>query len=673
MEATAPPTFMKKIILFFSFLLSIAEAHSVKINDDEYRFCVMDDATIHDTYLDLVISEISKLSFTSSPKWLGQNGTVVLSGNGYGDNDRYAQVVFTQPYDYDTKTYDNYSLSHRYVVTWKSGGQTSIASKAWVKVDAPSGIRLKGLPQTMCVGSTGKLSSDLLGSYTPFSGGGYFDIVYKSSDPEIAAISSYTVTAKKAGVVTITVTARARNHNYPTSSYLIGQDTFELVVTEKPEPTEITLSTENVVIDSDGTAVISYTLSPSDAKNDVEWKSGDTNIVTVSANSDVSTARLRGVARGKTFVDVTTSNGLSARCNVTVVAEEDYQKVTIGDYCLDLNKDDLSATIIKYNKTSKENTAIIPSEVECYGRTFSVKSIGTQAFKDAQLSYIDIPDNITEIGDDAFMTSTIESAYIGSGLQNIGYAPFNRCMSLKSIYVSDTNTHFASYEGALYNKDFSVLFQMPYNSASFSLHPDLLRVYNMAFYYNKTITQIDLPDKLCVISPSAFAFCFGLTGTLKIPDNVENIGESAFLNCQNIQQLHFGKNLKTIGSDAFFKVKSSVIEISAIIPPSLADDAFTDYSATLIVPSGRVQAYANASGWKNFKKITDDKDANVINPITSIDDSKPFDVYNLYGVCVMQNATISTLNHLSPGIYIVNGNKILIGSTNAPLHLPHNL
>ena len=78
---------------------------------------------------------------------------------------------------------------------------------------------------------------------------------------------------------------------------------------------------------------------------------------------------------------------------------------------------------------------------------------------------------------------------------------------------------------------------------------------DLAFYHCQA--TIKLPDSLVNIGNSAFAGCTGLTA-VSIPSNVVSIGNNAFLGCTNINSLSFDNSgdLQIIGGNAFASCSS---------------------------------------------------------------------------------------------------------------------
>ena len=127
----------------------------------------------------------------------------------------------------------------------------------------------------------------------------------------------------------------------------------------------------------------------------------------------------------------------------------------------------------------------IPLQKLIIGTT--VKSIPNSAFQDcSSLTEITIPENVTLIGDYAFL----------------------RCSSLKEFIVDDSNRYYTSKDGVLFSKDITTLITYPNAKAS---------VY-------------EIPESVTSIVDWAFSGCSDLT-SITIPESVTSIGNYAFLYC----------------------------------------------------------------------------------------------------------------------------------------------
>ena len=87
-------------------------------------------------------------------------------------------------------------------------------------------------------------------------------------------------------------------------------------------PTDISIVPQDTVIKEGNTAKLDYTLTPENASTAITWTSSNENICKVSSQGE-----LTALQSGQAVITATTSNGLTAKCNVTVSAQ--VQKVTL--------------------------------------------------------------------------------------------------------------------------------------------------------------------------------------------------------------------------------------------------------------------------------------------------------------------------------------------------------
>ena len=75
-------------------------------------------------------------------------------------------------------------------------------------------------------------------------------------------------------------------------------------------------------------------------------------------------------------------------------------------------------------------------------------------------------------------------------------------------------------------------------------------IYNQAFYYCSSLTQLNLPSSVEYIGQSAFRQCTSLA-ELNFPNSLQTIGSYAFQSCSNLTKVTFGNNVQAIGEYAF--------------------------------------------------------------------------------------------------------------------------
>lgn len=73
-----------------------------------------------------------------------------------------------------------------------------------------------------------------------------------------------------------------------------------------------------------------------------------------------------------------------------------------------------------------------------------------------------LPDSITYIGNDAFISTNIKKLNIPKNLENIDPTnPFDAPLTLESIYTPDDAVKFRTFDGVLFSKDMKTLISYP--------------------------------------------------------------------------------------------------------------------------------------------------------------------------------------------------------------------
>ena len=271
---------------------------------------------------------------------------------------------------------------------------------------------------------------------------------------------------------------------------------------------------------------------------------------------------------------------------------------------------DFEVNGVFYNKTSYNTVAVtykgdsyssyyeyagdvaIPLSVNYNGATYSVTSIGNQAFRYcSNLTSIEIPNSVTSIGDEAFFG----------------------CSSLTSIQIPNSVTSIGNY----------------------------------AFIWCESLTSIEIPNSVTSIGESAFGGCDSLT-SVEIPNSVTSIGQSAFKGCSNLTDVIIGNSVTSIGDEAF-SYCSSLTKISCLAtnPPYIDSSTFSNYSADLYVPAGCISAYQSAYYWKNFniKEIVILSTSIALNQTTAT--LKASETLTLVATVLPENATDKSVTWMS--------------------------
>ena len=132
------------------------------------------------------------------------------------------------------------------------------------------------------------------------------------------------------------------------------------------------------------------------------------------------------------------------------------EKVQIGDLYYNLNAQNKTAEVTSQNSdnpywTEMITTADIPSSIDYNGETYSVTSIGMDAFCYCyNLESVTIPNSVTSIGKWAFEScNSLTSVTIPNSVTKIDYCAFRNCNYLTSIIIGNgvTEIEKKAFEG----------------------------------------------------------------------------------------------------------------------------------------------------------------------------------------------------------------------------------
>lgn len=193
-----------------------------------------------------------------------------------------------------------------------------------------------------------------------------------------------------------------------------------------------------------------------------------------------------------------------------------------------------------------------------------------------------IPDTIngipvTSVGDYAFLNSSFTSVLIPDNITNIGMNAFAQCYGLTSVVIPDsvTNIEFGAFEGCT-------------GLMNVALPDNVISIGDESFFGCMSLTNVAIPNTVTSIGNSTFGGCTSL-GSITIPNSVTNIGVDAFLFCTNMTNIFVdadNPNFSSLNGVLFDKAQDTLVECpsgltnnSYAIPDgvvTIAEDAF-DY------------------------------------------------------------------------------------------------
>lgn len=187
---------------------------------------------------------------------------------------------------------------------------------------------------------------------------------------------------------------------------------------------------------------------------------------------------------------------------------------------------------------------VIPAELD----GLPVTEIGSFVFKDCvNLTSVTIPKGVTSIDTQSFIGCTgLKSITIPDGVTTIGYSAFEGCTNLTDIIIpdsvirigrdtfKDTAWYNAQPDGLVYiGKCLYKYKGKMLENYSAVIRTGTLGIAENAFYYEKNLIDVSIPDSIVNIGVNSFCSCEGLT-KIVIPDNGVTIELNAFNSCSNL-------------------------------------------------------------------------------------------------------------------------------------------
>lgn len=138
--------------------------------------------------------------------------------------------------------------------------------------------------------------------------------------------------------------------------------------------------------------------------------------------------------------------------------------------------------------------------------------------------------------------------------------------------------------------------------------PNTIKKIGNTAFAETHIFHISLPENLEIVSDAMLCGCTFLQDTLTIPASVTQIRTRAFERCEKLNAIILPESLEQIWGNALSGCWSlDYIQCNAKTPPMIEGGNFSGIEKnnfTLVVPEGSVDAYRNASGWNEFKRIS---------------------------------------------------------------------
>lgn len=237
-----------------------------------------------------------------------------------------------------------------------------------------------------------------------------------------------------------------------------------------------------------------------------------------------------------------------------------------------------------FAKQSLQGEIVLPSKM---------KYLGGDVFVDCEFltGQIHIPEGLTELNNAFAPNMTAKVVYIPQGIKKV--------KGIRGKYSSIVFPEGVEEIGGFNGN----------SNLKGDIHlPSTLRVLHEAAFEGTSISHINLPEGLEFINEYTFYWCTSLQDTITLPSTVIQIKQHAFTSCEKLNAVILPEHLEEIKEWAFSNCRSLYyIRCLNPVPPVLSPWAFNGVEkneCALVVPEGSVDAYRNAEGWREFKRIS---------------------------------------------------------------------
>jgi len=250
--------------------------------------------------------------------------------------------------------------------------------------------------------------------------------------------------------------------------------------------------------------------------------------------------------------------------------------ITIPDEVTSIDAGAFTSCTSLANVTLPENLQVIETATfrNCTSLTNltipnSVTEIKSQAFSNCKLLDIALPENLIEIGKDAFFQSGLTTVTIPDKVKIIGSGAFMNCQALTSVTIPDGVTEIGGAAGGgafyycinltdvtmpdgLYRCAASAFMSTPWLSTLLENTKDAKGfsiIHGILIGYSGAANEITIPDGVTIIGSEALS-CRCLT-SVTLPGSVNEIDSLAFSNNYNLTNIRIPASVTKIGDMAF--------------------------------------------------------------------------------------------------------------------------
>ena len=462
---------------------------------------------------------------------------------------------------------------------------------------------------------------------------------------------------------------------------------------------------------------ITATVKPDDTTNKtLTWSSSNTAVATVDANGKVTT-----ITPGTVQIKATTTDGsnLSATCNVTVKEKTILAtSITLDATSKDVMVDDtftLTATISPENTTNKavtwsSNNSIVAT-VDANGNV-TAKAIGTatitattadgsnlsascivkvsrRVVRVTSLTF-DITSKEVEVGESFTITATVKpddaaNKALTWSSSNSGVAIVNQSGKVTALTAGTVQISAVTSDGSNLKATCNVTVKakpVPATSLTFNITSKEVEAGD-EFTITATVKPTNATNKVLAWSSSNTAVAT-VDANGKVTTLTEGNAEIKAVTTDGTNltatcavtvkpRIVLATSITLNKAEVGVEFPSEFTLIATVKPDNTTNKtvkwsssneaiATVDNNGNVkVTAAGKVYIYAETTDGSNLKATCEVNAASGVEMVFA-NSNTPVDVFNLQGVLIKKAATREDIRHLTPGMYIVGGIKVIITS-----------
>lgn len=213
----------------------------------------------------------------------------------------------------------------------------------------------------------------------------------------------------------------------------------------------------------------------------------------------------------------------------------------------------------------------------------SVYTISDDAFSYCEnFTDVEIPNGVKYIEKGAFAYCTnLQTITIPASVMRVEHGMFSSCRSLRDIIVDTNNTHYSSWEGALYSKEGLILYVYPAGRSEFKISDRVETISSSALYGCAELTEVIIPDNVTGINYGAFNNCSSLQKVV-LPEFISDNWNGLFINCASLTEVILPEKLVDSTScdkkHRFYNTFNNCINLSEIHIPENVNVLYRTFS-----------------------------------------------------------------------------------------------